>query len=77
MTRISAINKEDREAFEEAVEIAVERLQRGEAEAETVAYLKRLDYVSAEFALNTAQRELRKQRQEASNVIPLFPTPVT
>jgi hypothetical protein len=61
------MNREDREAFEEAVEIAVERLRHGEAEAETVAYLKRLDYVSAEFAVNIAQRRLQRQRREATN----------
>jgi hypothetical protein len=70
------MNREDREAFAEAVEIAVERLRHGEAEAETVAYLKRLDYVSAESAVNTAQRRLQRQRREATNIIP-FPTPVT
>ena len=52
------------------------RLQHGEAEAETVAYLKRLDYVSVKFAVNTAQRRLLKQQRGASNVIQ-FPTPVT
>jgi len=68
------MNKEDREAFEEAVEIAIERLRCGDTVEHVRAFLKQLDYASAEFAVNAAQRELRKQR--ANNVI-LFPTPVT
>jgi len=63
------VTEDDRESFEEAVQIAVERLQRGEAEATVRAYLWRLDYKSVEFVVNTAQTELRKQRLDASNVM--------
>ena len=69
--------KEDGAAFEEAVEIAVDRLRHGDSVEHVRAFLKQLDYASAEFAVNTAQRELRRQRREACNVIPLFPTPTT
>ena len=71
------MNKEDRVAFAEAVEIAVERLRDGDSVEHVRAFLRQLDYASAEFAVNAAQRELRRQRREASNVIPLFPTPAT
>jgi len=71
------MSDEDREAFEDAVEIALERLQHGEAEADVRAYLRRLDYKSVEFVVDTAQRRLLRQRQEACNVIQLFPTPAT
>jgi len=68
--------KEDGVAFEEAVEIAVERLRCGDTVEHVRAFLWQLDYAAVDFAVNAAQRELRRQRREATNVIPLFPTPV-
>jgi len=69
------MTKDEREAFEEAVEIAVDRLRHGDSVEYVPAFLCQLDYKSLEYVVDTAQRELRKQR--ASNVIQLFPTPVT
>ena len=74
--REATMTSEDREAFAEAVEIAVERLRCGNTVERVHAFLRQLDYASVEFVVDTAQREPRRQRQEACNVIQ-FPTPTT
>jgi len=70
------MTKEDREAFEEAVEIAVERLIRGDTVEYVRAFLRQLDYASVDFAIRTAQYRLPRH-QGLSNVVELFPTPTT
>jgi len=58
------MTKDEREAFEEAVEIAVDRLRRGDSVEYVPAFPCQLDYKSVECVVDTAQRELRKQRSQ-------------